>query len=196
MRGSGSRCGSGSGSGGATYQQGEAETENAAVTISVIIQDGGGDGDRHGKGISDGEMNQAAVVSVPVDSPLSDVLTKIAGARADELNALADEGSRYIVEIETPGGARTILRQASSSSSSSSASLLSATALTLRSCGVGPGAVVGLSMAWMGEGAEAEASSGAGTMTGLLLGGMQQHTKSAPSSSAQGQGQDHSGAPR
>ena len=130
-------------------------------------------------------MNQAALLSVPVDSPLSDVLTKIAGARADELNALAEEGSRYIVEIETPGGARTILRQASSSSSS--------TALTLRSCGVGPGAVVGLSMAWMGEGAEAEASSGAGTMTGLLLGGMQQHTKSAPSST---QGQDHSGAPR
>ena len=192
MHGSRSRCGCGSGSGGATCPQGEAETENAAVTISVIIQDGGGDGDRHGKGISDGEMNQAAVVSVPVDSPVSDVLTKIAGARADELNALAEEGSRYIVEIETPGRARTILRQASSSSSSSSSS----TALTLRSCGVGPGAVVGLSMAWMGEGAEAEASSGAGTMTGLLLGGMQQHTKSAPSSSAQGQGQDHSGAPR
>ena len=141
MRGSRSRCGCGSGSGGATCQQGEAETENAAVTISVIIQDGGGDGDRHGKCISDGKMNQAAVVSVPVDSPVSDVLTKIAGARADELNALADEGSRYIVEIETPGGARTILRQAFLSSSSSSS-----TALTLRSCGVGPGAVVGLSI--------------------------------------------------
>ena len=92
---------------------------------------------------------------------LSDVLTKIASARADELNALADEGSRYIVEIETPGGARTILRQAS----------LSSTTLTLRSCGVGPGAVVGLSIGQREE-------RGRGTMAGLLLmGGMKSSLK-------------------
>ena len=79
------------------------ESQNTPVTVSVVFRGGGGGGDRHrhGKGIGDGEMNQAALLSVPVDSPLSDVLTKIAGG-----------------------------------------------------CGVGPGAVVGLSMAWMGEGAE------------------------------------------
>ena len=137
-------------SGGATRQQVEAESQNTAVTASVVIRDGGGG--RYGKGVGHGEMNQAAVVSVPVDSPLSDVLTKIAGARADELNALAEEGSRYIVEIETPGAARTILRQAS----------LSSTALTLRSCGVGPGAVVGLSIGQREE-------RGRGTMEELLL---------------------------
>ena len=59
------------------------------------------------------EVNVATAV-VPVDSPLSHVLM-IARVRADELNALAD-GSRYIVEVEMPGGSRTILHQATSSS--------------------------------------------------------------------------------
>ena len=127
------------------------------------------------------EVNVATAV-VPVDSRLSDVLM-IARVQADELNALAD-GSRCIVEIETPGGSRIILHQA--------AATATATALTLRSCGVRPGSVVGMSVAWMGEGAEA--SNGAGTTTGLLLGGMQQHKSVSPSSSAQDQ--DHSGAPR
>ena len=137
------------------------------------------------------EVNVATAV-VPVDSRLSDVLM-IARARAEDLNALAD-GSRCIVEIETLGGSRTILHQASSSLPAAAATA-TATALTLRSCGVRPGSVVRLLVAWMGEGAEAEASSGAGTMTGLLLGGMQQQHTSAPLST-QGQDQDHSGAPR
>ena len=134
------------------------------------------------------EVNIATVV-VPVDSRLSDVLM-IARARVDELNALADD-SRCIVEIETPGGSRTILHQASSSLPAAAATA-TATALTLRSCGVSPGSVVGLSVVWMGEGAEA--SGRVGTTMGLLLGGMQQHMSASSSSSAQDQ--DHSGAPR